>query len=528
MPLLRQVAALLDERGADPVRVNLEIKYDALDAARADQPRRRSSTGSSTRCGSTAWSRAPASSASTGACCDRVGEAEPALARNLLVSPSTSRRPPTAPSPWFDGLAVDADFVARRGAAGLHGDLPDPRLALPLGVDDPAYQPFATAELVAEPTPPGSAVVPYVVDDAPTMRHLVRLGVDGLITNRPDRLRDVLADEGRTSPAFPRRAEQPPGRSERLLHMTTSAPVRHAARHAASPPPPSPRCRAAPAPPRGPPTAVRPLHRPRRARPRAGSPPAIAWSRAPSGRTVIHGTAARAPRAQQPRPSSRRWDPARHPDRRARRSPAGSRPTAPRDVASGAPATASRSRPRQGRRLLGRAGRSGRSTSEATGCCRSTRSRSRPGRAAAPSSARTARRARPATAARSTSTAPPRLLHLLARHRRPGAAPAAHLHRPRSVARRHHLDQRHRLLQRDAARWQGARGAPATTSSPTSPRTTATSSAPRRTPTASAPARSTSSPPPTARWRGRSPRPATAARRRTSTRSGRTPSTCSS
>lgn len=33
MPLLRQVAALLADRGADPVRINLEIKYDALDAA---------------------------------------------------------------------------------------------------------------------------------------------------------------------------------------------------------------------------------------------------------------------------------------------------------------------------------------------------------------------------------------------------------------------------------------------------------------------------------------------------------------
>ena len=32
MPLLRQVAALLVERDADPVRVNLEIKYDALAA----------------------------------------------------------------------------------------------------------------------------------------------------------------------------------------------------------------------------------------------------------------------------------------------------------------------------------------------------------------------------------------------------------------------------------------------------------------------------------------------------------------
>ena len=46
----------------------------------------------------------------------------------------------------------------------------------------------------------GLAVVPYGVDDAPTMRHLVRRGVDGLITNHPERLRDVLAGEGRNLP----------------------------------------------------------------------------------------------------------------------------------------------------------------------------------------------------------------------------------------------------------------------------------------------------------------------------------------
>ena len=50
----------------------------------------------------------------------------------------------------------------------------------------------------------GLRVVPYVVDDPPTMRHLVGLGVDGLITNRPDLLREVLASEGRELPApFP-------------------------------------------------------------------------------------------------------------------------------------------------------------------------------------------------------------------------------------------------------------------------------------------------------------------------------------
>ena len=47
-------------------------------------------------------------------------------------------------------------------------------------------------------------MIPYVVDDEPTMRHLVRIGADGLITNHPERLRDVLTGEGRDlPPTFP-------------------------------------------------------------------------------------------------------------------------------------------------------------------------------------------------------------------------------------------------------------------------------------------------------------------------------------
>ena len=72
------------------------------------------------------------------------------------------------------------------------------------GVADPGYTPFTTAPLVEAAHAAGLAVVPYVVDDPPTMRHLVGLGVDGLITNRPDLLREVLASEGRELPApFP-------------------------------------------------------------------------------------------------------------------------------------------------------------------------------------------------------------------------------------------------------------------------------------------------------------------------------------
>ena len=200
MPLLRQVAALLHEREADPVRVNLEIKYDALDAA-----------GLTTREAFVAKVvealRIDGLVGRTSIQCfdwgvlTRVGAAEPVLERNLLVSPKYLAGDP---SPWFDGIAVDADFVRTAAAEGFTAISPVHGSPYTSGVDDPAYRPFTTAALVDGAHAAGLRVVPYVVDDAPTMRHLVRLGVDGLITNHPERLREVLSAEGRELPkSFP-------------------------------------------------------------------------------------------------------------------------------------------------------------------------------------------------------------------------------------------------------------------------------------------------------------------------------------
>ena len=194
MPLLRQVAALLSDRSADPVRINLEIKYDALDASQlttreafvakvVDAVRIDGLVGrTSIQCFD--WGVLA-----------RVHEAEPLLDRNLLVSPKYLKAAEDDPSPWFDGLAVDADFVRTAAAQGFTAISPIHGSPFRAGVDDPAYQPFATADLVERAHAAGLGVVPYVVDDEPTQRHLVRLGVDGLITNHPERLRGVLADE---------------------------------------------------------------------------------------------------------------------------------------------------------------------------------------------------------------------------------------------------------------------------------------------------------------------------------------------
>jgi glycerophosphoryl diester phosphodiesterase len=202
MPLLRQVAALLDEREADPVGVNLEIKYDAIDAsgltsraefvARVVEALRVDDLVARTSIQCFDWG-----------VLRRVGDAEPGLGRNLLVSPKYLRGTTEAPSPWFDGLEVGADFVRAAADEGFTAVSPIHGSPYTSGVDDPAYRPFTTAALVDAAHAAGLAVIPYVVDDAATMRHLVRLGVDGLITNRPERLREVLAAEGlELPPAF--------------------------------------------------------------------------------------------------------------------------------------------------------------------------------------------------------------------------------------------------------------------------------------------------------------------------------------
>lgn len=200
MPLLREVAALLDERVAHDVRVNLEIKYDAmaaaeltsradfvavtLDAIRIDGLVDRTSV----------------------QCFDwgvlgLVGKEEQGVRRNLLVSPKHLRPEPPGPSRWFGGLDVAEEFVVTAAEQGFDAISPIHGSPFRSGVDDAAYVPFASGELIERAHDVGLQVIPYVVDDPSTMAALVRLGVDGLITNHPARLRGVLHDLGVSLPS---------------------------------------------------------------------------------------------------------------------------------------------------------------------------------------------------------------------------------------------------------------------------------------------------------------------------------------
>ncbi|MFI6167199.1 glycerophosphodiester phosphodiesterase family protein [Nocardia sp. NPDC051052] len=106
-------------------------------------------------------------------------------------------------SPWLGGIDIDdfpgslqEKFVSAAASFGadavspVHGDPQDG------SIEDSGYQPFTTGDLVQAAHQRGMRVVPWTVDDRATMTALIDLGVDGLITNRPDLLRAILAERG--------------------------------------------------------------------------------------------------------------------------------------------------------------------------------------------------------------------------------------------------------------------------------------------------------------------------------------------
>lgn len=129
----------------------------------------------------------------------RMAEVEPRFPLIALTNRDFLQVDQPGASPWLGGLDID-DFddslvaaAASFGAAGIspvHGFPQDGR------VTDPGYQPYVTTAMVDEAHAAGLAVVPWTVDDEPTMAALMDKGVDGMITDYPDRLRELMVERG--------------------------------------------------------------------------------------------------------------------------------------------------------------------------------------------------------------------------------------------------------------------------------------------------------------------------------------------
>ncbi|WP_030465535.1 glycerophosphodiester phosphodiesterase [Lentzea aerocolonigenes] len=121
----------------------------------------------------------------------RLREVEPRIPLVALTQPEFLR----PGSPWTGGLNLD-DFggsVARAvksfGAKAL----------------SPVHT-MTTKELVTEARGQGLAVIPWTVNEESRMHEMIDTGIDGLITDYPDRLRKVLKERGFKLPKrYPRR-----------------------------------------------------------------------------------------------------------------------------------------------------------------------------------------------------------------------------------------------------------------------------------------------------------------------------------
>lgn len=103
-------------------------------------------------------------------------------------------------SPWLGGIDVDdfgGDLVA--AAASIDGVTAlSPVQGFPQGgtVSDPDFVPYPDERMIDDAHARGLAVIPWTINDPETMRYFLDLGVDGIITDFPDRLRQVLVDAG--------------------------------------------------------------------------------------------------------------------------------------------------------------------------------------------------------------------------------------------------------------------------------------------------------------------------------------------
>ncbi len=106
-------------------------------------------------------------------------------------------------SPWLGGIDIDdfsgslqQQFVA--AAVSFGADAVSPVHGDPQGgtVNDPGYVPFTTDELVRAAHRARVEVIPWTVNDRATMESLIDIRVDGMITDRPDLLRQVIAELG--------------------------------------------------------------------------------------------------------------------------------------------------------------------------------------------------------------------------------------------------------------------------------------------------------------------------------------------
>ncbi|ETK30776.1 glycerophosphodiester phosphodiesterase family protein [Microbispora sp. ATCC PTA-5024] len=107
-------------------------------------------------------------------------------------------------SPWLGGLDADdfgGDFVAAAAAVpGVRAVSPVYGFPQNGTVADPNFGFYVDTAMVSDAHDRGLRVIPWTCDDPATIEALMDMGIDGLITDYPNRVRDIMARRGMRLP----------------------------------------------------------------------------------------------------------------------------------------------------------------------------------------------------------------------------------------------------------------------------------------------------------------------------------------
>ncbi|KEZ50517.1 glycerophosphodiester phosphodiesterase [Metabacillus indicus] len=199
LPLLTEVFDLVDSYKAKKVKMNIETKVEA-GAPHETAPREEfvQIVAKQVR-EADMLDRVTIQSFDWGSLM-RMREVEPSLPIVALTNGPQFLQPgqPGA-SPWLGGIDIDdfdGDLVAAAKSFGADAISPVHGFPQNGAVTEGGYEPYVTKEMVDRAHKADLQVIPWTVNDTPTMNKLIDDGVDGIITDYPDRLRNVMEERG--------------------------------------------------------------------------------------------------------------------------------------------------------------------------------------------------------------------------------------------------------------------------------------------------------------------------------------------
>ncbi|HEX2316883.1 MAG TPA: glycerophosphodiester phosphodiesterase family protein [Thermomonospora sp.] len=198
MPLLREVFGLVHRYRAYGVRLNIETKVEA-GAPHETAPREQFVQVTAQEVRRARLLRQVTIQSFDWGALMRMRQVERRLPLVALTNYDFLQTGQPGASPWLGGLDIDdfgGDPLAAVRSFGASAFSPVHGFPQNGKITDPGYRPYVTRDMVTRAHRMGIKVIPWTVNDEATMNKLIDDGVDGIITDYPDRLRRVMADRG--------------------------------------------------------------------------------------------------------------------------------------------------------------------------------------------------------------------------------------------------------------------------------------------------------------------------------------------